>query len=135
VRFPATWVTRHPLTTYFVLSYAMSWIIAVPLALQAQGITHTHLPFTLHYLMAFGLSQTIASPAAMKTRYAPMRRTGVSRWRKLARAARSRRETSLCDHEAYGNRRHAGHRSCVSIWLREHDVQLPSSQVQGAPTE
>jgi membrane protease YdiL (CAAX protease family) len=32
----------------------MSWIIAVPLALQAQGITHTHLPFTLHYLMAFG---------------------------------------------------------------------------------
>jgi|KBSMisStaDraftv2_1062788.scaffolds.fasta_scaffold874742_2 hypothetical protein len=31
--------------------------------------------------------------------------------------------------------RHAGHRSCVSIWLREHDVQLPSSQVQGAPTE
>src|SRR5262245_58043277 len=47
-------VARHPLTTYFVLSYVMSWIIAVPLALQAQGITHTHLPLTLHYLMAFG---------------------------------------------------------------------------------
>ena len=49
-----TWLARHPLTTYFVLSYASSWTVAVPLALQAQGITHTHLPFTLHYLMAFG---------------------------------------------------------------------------------
>jgi uncharacterized protein len=49
-----TWLRRHPLTTYFVLSYASSWTVAVPLALQAQGITHTHLPFTLHYLMAFG---------------------------------------------------------------------------------
>ena len=49
-----TWLKQHPLLTYLVLAYAISWIVAVPLALQAQGITHTHLPFTLHYFMAFG---------------------------------------------------------------------------------
>src|SRR6476619_5597876 len=45
---------RHPVATYFVLAYACSWVITVPLALQAQGITHTHLSFALHYLTAFG---------------------------------------------------------------------------------
>lgn len=58
-------LTRHPLTTYFVLSYAMSWIIAVPLALQAQGITHTHLPFTLHYFMAFGPAVAALATASL----------------------------------------------------------------------
>ena len=31
------WVTRHPLSSYFFVAYAVSWSIAVPLALQAQG--------------------------------------------------------------------------------------------------
>lgn len=60
-----TWLTRHPLTTYFVLSYAISWAVAVPLALQAQGITHTHLPFTLHYLMGFGPAFGALATAAL----------------------------------------------------------------------
>ena len=60
-----TRLTRHPLPTYFVLSYAMSWIIAVPLALQAQGITHTHLPFTLHYLTAFGPALAALATASL----------------------------------------------------------------------
>ena len=75
VRFPAratggtivstTWLTRHPLTTYFVLAYAISWTVAVPLALQAQGITRTHLPFTLHYLMAFGPALAALATASL----------------------------------------------------------------------
>ena len=34
--------------------YAVSWCIAIPLALQAQGVLGTHLPWALHYLTAFG---------------------------------------------------------------------------------
>jgi membrane protease YdiL (CAAX protease family) len=48
-----------------VLSYAISWTVAVPLALQAQGITHTHLPFTLHYLMAFGPALAALATASL----------------------------------------------------------------------
>ena len=48
------WVERHQLAAYFVLAYAASWTIAVPLALQAQGVVGTHLPLALHYLTPFG---------------------------------------------------------------------------------
>jgi len=48
------WITRHPLASYFVVAYAMSWSVAVPLALQAQGILAERLPWALHYLTAFG---------------------------------------------------------------------------------
>jgi pimeloyl-ACP methyl ester carboxylesterase/membrane protease YdiL (CAAX protease family) len=48
------WIRRHPLSSYFVVAYAVSWSIAVPLALQAQGVIPTRLPWTLHYLTAFG---------------------------------------------------------------------------------
>jgi membrane protease YdiL (CAAX protease family) len=50
----SAWVKRHPLSTYFLVAYAASWCIAVPLALQAQGVLGTHLPWALHYLTAFG---------------------------------------------------------------------------------
>jgi pimeloyl-ACP methyl ester carboxylesterase/membrane protease YdiL (CAAX protease family) len=48
------WVKRHPLSSYFLVAYAVSWSIAVPLALQAQGIVSERLPWSLHYLTAFG---------------------------------------------------------------------------------
>jgi membrane protease YdiL (CAAX protease family) len=48
------WLTRHALLAYYVLAYACSWIVAVPLALQAQGVTATRLPWALHYATAFG---------------------------------------------------------------------------------
>jgi membrane protease YdiL (CAAX protease family) len=48
------WIARHPLRSFYVLSYVCSWSIAVPLALQARGLTSTHLPLSLHYLMACG---------------------------------------------------------------------------------
>jgi hypothetical protein len=49
-----TWVTHHPLSSFFVVAYAVSWSIAVPLALQAQGVLPERLPWSLHYLTAFG---------------------------------------------------------------------------------
>jgi membrane protease YdiL (CAAX protease family) len=50
----SAWLRRHRLSTYFFLAYAVSWSIAVPLALQAQGLLTTNLPWALHYLTAFG---------------------------------------------------------------------------------
>ena len=47
-------VERHPVFVYYALAYVCSWAIAVPLALQAQGITATRLPFALHYLSGLG---------------------------------------------------------------------------------
>ena len=48
------WIRRHPLSAYFFVAYAVSWSIAVPLALQAQGVITTRFPLALHYLTAFG---------------------------------------------------------------------------------
>ena len=48
------WIRQHPLAAYFSFAYAISWSIAVPLALQAQGILAARLPWALHYLTAFG---------------------------------------------------------------------------------
>ena len=48
------WVIRHPLSWFFCVAYAVSWSIAVPLALQAQGVLPERLPWSLHYLTAFG---------------------------------------------------------------------------------
>ena len=47
-------VKEHPVSAYCVLAYACSWSIAVPLALQAQGILTMRLPFALHYLSGMG---------------------------------------------------------------------------------
>jgi membrane protease YdiL (CAAX protease family) len=45
---------KHPLLYFFTLSYALSWIIEIPLALQAQGIIPHTFPFWLHYLAGYG---------------------------------------------------------------------------------
>lgn len=39
---------------YFLLAYGFSWIVGVPLALEAQGVINVGLPFSLHYLYAYG---------------------------------------------------------------------------------
>lgn len=42
------------LSAYFILAYAISWSIGVPLALANQGVIPAILPQWTHYLVAFG---------------------------------------------------------------------------------
>jgi membrane protease YdiL (CAAX protease family) len=79
-----SWLRRHPVSSYFVLAYAISWSIAVPLALQAQGIVNTRLPWALHYVTAFG--PALAALATMWLLREPLGGT-----RSHARQPRSRR--------------------------------------------
>jgi membrane protease YdiL (CAAX protease family) len=48
------WVKGHPLISYFVLTYAISWAIVAPLIASAQGFTDVPVPFALHYLNDYG---------------------------------------------------------------------------------
>ena len=48
------WTKKHPLLVFFVLAYALSWMVEIPLALEAQGIIRTEFPFAAHYLAAYG---------------------------------------------------------------------------------
>ena len=45
---------RHSLLLFFVLAYAFSWAVEIPLALRAQGLLAARIPWTLHYLSAYG---------------------------------------------------------------------------------
>ncbi len=49
-----TWMQKNTLLGYFLLAYAISWSIAIPLALIAQGKLDWNIPFALHYLTAYG---------------------------------------------------------------------------------
>jgi hypothetical protein len=44
------WAKRHILLAFFVLVYALSWMVEIPLALEAQGVIQVEIPFSLHYL-------------------------------------------------------------------------------------
>jgi membrane protease YdiL (CAAX protease family) len=48
------WFKMHPLTTYFIVAYLISWFFMVPLALTKQGIIKWPFPFSTHYLAAYG---------------------------------------------------------------------------------
>jgi membrane protease YdiL (CAAX protease family) len=42
------------LIAFFILAYALSWVIQIPLALSTQGIINVDLPPSLHLLSAYG---------------------------------------------------------------------------------
>lgn len=48
------WVKQHQLIAYFVLAYAISWMIVAPLVASAQGLIDVPVPFALHYLNDYG---------------------------------------------------------------------------------
>ncbi len=50
IRRTSLWMQEHPIITYFILAYAISWIIVAPLVASAQGFIDAPVPFALHYL-------------------------------------------------------------------------------------
>ena len=50
----STWTKRHSLVAYFILAYAISWAVQIPLALKAQGLSQAPIPFSIHYLAGYG---------------------------------------------------------------------------------
>jgi membrane protease YdiL (CAAX protease family) len=66
------WCQRHTLALFYVIAYAVSWSIAVPLALQAHGHWPFRVPLWMHYLTAFG-------PAAAALIVSRLRRSAPTR--------------------------------------------------------
>ncbi len=48
------WIRRNPVISYYIIAYAVSWSIEIPLALFHQGIISTQIPMWFHYLAAIG---------------------------------------------------------------------------------
>jgi membrane protease YdiL (CAAX protease family) len=45
---------KYELAGFFLLSYLLSWLVGISLALEAQGEGSAPIPFSLHYIYAFG---------------------------------------------------------------------------------
>ena len=45
---------RFPLLSYFVLAYALTWVIELPMALGVRGVIDVHLPLWVEAFAAFG---------------------------------------------------------------------------------
>lgn len=48
------WFRQHALVLYFVIAYAVTWAIEIPIALSVQGIVATKVPMWIHYFASFG---------------------------------------------------------------------------------
>ncbi|UCH59643.1 MAG: CPBP family intramembrane metalloprotease [Anaerolineales bacterium] len=49
-----SWIKRNSLVLYFILAYAISWSLMIPVALVAQGLVKWQVPYALYYLASFG---------------------------------------------------------------------------------
>ena len=54
VNSPSTWIKRHSLVTFFILAYAITWTVQLPLVLKAQGLIQVPIPSSIHYLAGYG---------------------------------------------------------------------------------
>jgi membrane protease YdiL (CAAX protease family) len=71
------------LLAYFLLTFALSWAIEVPLALQAQGVMRSVVPLWLHYAASFGplLAASIVTLATRGPAGIGRLFSGLGRWR------------------------------------------------------
>lgn len=79
----SVWVARHALPLYFLLAYAFSWAIEIPVALSVQGVISTQVPPALYYFASFGPSLA-ALVVVIATEGLPgLRRLfgGLAKWR------------------------------------------------------
>jgi membrane protease YdiL (CAAX protease family) len=74
---------RHSVVAYFVLAYAISWAIELPLVALAQGWLHIPVPPALHYLASFGpmLSALIVTTATEGRDGMRQLLAGILQWR------------------------------------------------------
>jgi membrane protease YdiL (CAAX protease family) len=50
----STWVEQNQLLTFAVISYVLSWLIALPMILSYYNAIAADIPFVLHYFVPFG---------------------------------------------------------------------------------
>src|SRR6185503_320318 len=74
---------QHAIIAYFILAYAISWAVELPLAASAQGWLQTPVPEPLHYLASFGpmLSALIVTAATEGSPGIRQLLVGLLKWR------------------------------------------------------
>jgi membrane protease YdiL (CAAX protease family) len=79
----ASLLQQHAIIAYFILAYAISWSVELPLAAAAQGWLHTRVPAPLHYLASFGpmLSALIVTAATEGSPGIRQLLAGLLKWR------------------------------------------------------
>jgi membrane protease YdiL (CAAX protease family) len=79
----SAWVARHALPLYFVLAYAFSWAIEVPVALSVQGVISADVPPELYYFASFGpfVSALVVTIAAEGFPGLQRLFSGLAKWR------------------------------------------------------
>jgi len=74
---------HRDLAVFFLLTFALSWAIEVPLALQAQGVIRPVFPMGLHYLASFGplVAAVIVTLVTRGARGVAAMLSGLGRWK------------------------------------------------------
>jgi len=79
-------IRAHPLTAYFALAYAISWVGVLPLVLSARGVLPQTVPPSLHALGALGPFAAAFAVAALTGGREGARRLAARFGRRQARA-------------------------------------------------
>jgi membrane protease YdiL (CAAX protease family) len=79
----SAWFARHALLLYFLVAYAISWAIEIPVALSMQGVISAQVPPALYYFASFGpfLAALVVVVAAEGTSGLRRLFAGLAKWR------------------------------------------------------
>jgi uncharacterized protein len=77
------WIRRHPLATFFLLTFGLTWLVWVPRAMASQGLLATDLPIVLGQAWSWGPAVAALLAAALTGGRAAVRELGARlvRWR------------------------------------------------------